>query len=143
MLHTHAEDSSSDDDKLPVYACAICDNAIVLGGGGTLGCTTCRSQLVFKVGDNVALLGLQAKGFNHRQGVVVCKRDDRYGVLLVGTSEPITVRPINMRAIISTPVYRERPQEQEAANMHSTYVAYDSQCAWTCGSSGGISQPSM
>ena len=105
MLHTTAEDSSSDDDKLPMYACAICDNAIVQGGGGTLGCTTCRSQHVFKVGDNIALLGLQAKAYNHRQGVVVCKRDDRYGVLLVGATEPIAVRPINMRAIIGTPIY--------------------------------------
>ena len=120
MMHTHAEDSSSDDDKLPVYACAICDNAIVLGGGGTLWCTTCRSKHAFKVGNNVALLGLRAKGFSHRQGIVACKRDDCYGVLLVGASEPIAVRPINMRTIIGTPVYRERPQEQEAANMHGT-----------------------
>ena len=63
MVHTHAEDSSSDDGKLPVYVCAICDNTIVLGRGGTLWCTTCRSKHVFKVGDNVALPGLQAKGF--------------------------------------------------------------------------------
>jgi hypothetical protein len=36
MVYTQSEDSSSDDDKLPVYACAICNDAIVLGGGGTL-----------------------------------------------------------------------------------------------------------
>ena len=120
MLHTAPEDSDDDDEKLPMYACALYNNVMVLGGGGTLACTTCRSQHVFKVGDNVALLGLHTKGFNHRQGVVVCKRDDRYGVLLVGTSEPIAVRPVNMRTIIGTPVYRERPQEQEAANIHGT-----------------------
>ena len=50
----------------------------------------------------------------------MCKRNDRYGVLLVGTSDPIAVRPVNMRAIIGMPVYRERPQELETTNVHGT-----------------------
>ena len=116
MVHTQAEDSSSDNDKLPVYACTICNNAIVLGRGGTLWCTTCRSKHVFKIGDNVALLRLRAKGFNHQQGVIICTHNDQCSVLLVGASEPIAVRPINMRTISGTPVHRKRPQEQEVGS---------------------------
>ena len=74
------------------------------------------ARRVFNVGDNVALLGLRTAGFNHRQGVVVCHRGDRYGVLLIGTSEPIAVRPINLRQINGAPVYREWPKEREATD---------------------------
>ena len=48
----------------------------------------------------------------------MCTRDDQFGVLLVGETEPVAVRPVNMRAIYGTPVYRDRPQEQEAGNVH-------------------------
>ena len=48
----------------------------------------------------------------------MCTRDDRFGVLLVGETEPVAVRADNMRAISGTPVYRDRPQEQEAGNVH-------------------------
>ena len=44
----------------------------------------------------------------------MCKRNDRYGVRLVGTSDPIAIRPVNMRTIVGMPVYRERPRELEA-----------------------------
>ena len=38
----------------------------------------------------------------------MCKRtagNDRYGVRLVGTSDPIAIRPVNMRTIVGIPVY--------------------------------------
>ena len=76
MLRMAPEDSSSDDDMLPMYMCTSCNNAMVLGGGSTLECATCRSRRVFNIGVNVALLGLRTAGFNHRQGVIVCHRGD-------------------------------------------------------------------
>ena len=93
------EDSDDDDDRLPMYKCALCDGAVVLGGGGVLKCSTCRSRRGFHVSGSVVLLGLRAAGMNHRQGEVVCRRSDRYGVLLVGASEPAAVRPANLRPI--------------------------------------------
>ena len=42
MLCTAPEDSSSDDDGLPMYTCAICNDAMLLGGGCVLECGTCR-----------------------------------------------------------------------------------------------------
>ena len=113
---------------LPMYTCAQCDDAMVLGGGGTLLCTTCRSSQVFSIRDSVALLGLRTKGYNHRQGAVIGSvpqyRDNRYGVLLVGETEPIAVRPVNMHSIytsiFSPPVYRERPREQEGGGVPGT-----------------------
>jgi hypothetical protein len=154
--YTTADDSSSDDDLLPMYACITCDDAMVHGGGGTLECSKCRSQRIFEIGEHVALLGLQAKGYNHRQGVVVCKRNDRYGVRLVGTSDPIAIRPVNMRTIVGIPVYRERPRELEAAMCeikahgpgakrarHGAHDAHKLRLARACGSSCGVSRPSM
>ena len=44
MMRTAPEDSSSDDDGLPMYTCALYNDAIVLGGGGVLECATCRSH---------------------------------------------------------------------------------------------------
>ena len=44
-----ASSSSSDDGILPVYLCALCLDAIVLGRGGTLWCSTCWSRHVFKM----------------------------------------------------------------------------------------------
>ena len=64
----------------------------------------------------MALLGLRATGMNHRQGEVIFRCGDRYGVLLVGASEPVAVRPVNLRPIEGVPVYRERPQERGAAD---------------------------
>ena len=49
---------------------------------------------------------------NHRQGTVTCRRGDRYGVLLVGATEPVAVKPVNLRPISGDPVFRDRPWEQ-------------------------------
>ena len=52
---------------------------------------------------------------NHRQGEVACRCGGRYGVLLMGAGTPIAARPVNLRPISSTPVYRAGPQEQAPA----------------------------
>jgi hypothetical protein len=90
---------------------------MVLGSGGTLPCTECRSKQVFGEGDSVALLGLRTNSdLNHRQGTVVGSRDGRYGVLLVGETEPIAVRPVNLRriytAVFGPPGSRDKPRER-------------------------------
>ena len=91
--------SDSDDSGLPIYQCTSCDKEVALGGGGILECSHCRSRRTYSVGDNVALLGLRLARLNNWQGEVVCRRGDRYGVLLVGASEPVAVRPVNLRPI--------------------------------------------
>ena len=50
----------------------------------------------------------------------MCMHNDWFGMLLVGKTEPVAVRPVSMHAIYGTPVYQDRPQEQEAGNVHST-----------------------
>ena len=80
--------------------------------GGILECSGCRSRRVYSVGDGVSLLALCTTGLNQRQGEVVCCRGGRYGVLLVGATEPVAVKPVNLHPIEKTPVFRDRPQEQ-------------------------------
>ena len=36
-------DSDDDNDRLPMYKCDLCNDAVVLSGGGVLKCSTCRS----------------------------------------------------------------------------------------------------
>ena len=105
------DSSDSDDGGLPVYQCTSCGESVVLGGGGILECSGCRERRVYNVGDGVALLALRTTGLNHRQGTVVCRRGDRYGVLLVGATEPVAVKPVNLRPISGNPVFRDRPRE--------------------------------
>ena len=38
-----ANDSNNNDNRLPMYKCACCDNAVVLSGGGVLECSECWS----------------------------------------------------------------------------------------------------
>ena len=96
------------------YTCA--HSAMVLGGGGTLPCTSCWSRRVFSIRDSVALLRLRANSnLNHRQGTVVGSRHDWYRVLLVGKNKLIAVRLVNLRkiytAVFSPPGSRDKPQE--------------------------------
>jgi hypothetical protein len=63
--------TSSDDGHLPFYLCSKCGEATVLGGGGTLPCSTCRSNQVYNTGDSVALIGLRTRNVNHRTGMIV------------------------------------------------------------------------
>ena len=58
MLRTAPEDSSSDDDGLPMYLCALCNDVMMLGRGGALECATCRSHRVYKVGDTVLMTAM-------------------------------------------------------------------------------------
>ena len=106
--------SSSDDYDLPMYPCTLCNEAMVLGGGGTLSCTEYRSGQVFGGGDSVALLGLRTNSdLNHRQGTIVGSCDGWCGVLLVGETEPIAVCPVNLRriytAVFGLPGFRDKP----------------------------------
>ena len=110
-------DSSSDNSTLPMYPCTQCDKAMVLGGGGTLLCTTCWSRQVFSIGDSVALLRLCTNGYNHQQetiiGLVLRYCDNQYRVLLIGEIKPIAVCLVNIHliytAIFSLPGYRDKP----------------------------------
>lgn len=122
-------DDSSDGFALPFYPCTKCDEATVQGGGGTLPCATCRSRQVFYPGGSVALLGLRENSrLNHRQGMAVgsVSREggNRFGVLLTGETEPVAVRPVNLRpiytAIFGPPGCRDKPQEHGGGSVQGS-----------------------
>ena len=69
----------------------------------------------------MALLGLRTRNYNHRVGVIVntVRRENgiRYGVLLAGETDPVAIRPVNLRPVnnitaFAAPRHRNRPQER-------------------------------